>query len=52
MAVKINELIIRTKIENKDAGALASSQVQSAGEPISLKRPVAIVSVNKINRER
>lgn len=51
MGVKINELIIRTKIENKTISE-ASTPTVNADEQISIKKPVEIVSVNKINRER
>ncbi len=52
MAVKINELIIRTKIEKKDVVSNGSSKISNADEHISVKKPMEIVSVNKINRER
>lgn len=53
MTVKINELIIRTRIEKKDSFSQGVSDMPTANdECLALKKPMEIVSINKINRER
>lgn len=52
MAVKINELIIRTTIEKKDVSNGVLPKELNDNEHLSVKKPMEIVSVNKINRER
>lgn len=52
MTIKINELIIKAKIE-KDNGFLPPvSNNRPEDERITIKKTNKIVSLNKINRER
>ncbi len=53
MTVKINELIIRARIERNDSFSQDVPEVPTANdEYLALKKPMEIVSINKINRER
>ncbi len=53
MTVKINELIIRARIEKNDSFSHGVPGRPTANdECLALKKPMEIVSINKINRER
>lgn len=52
MTVKINELIIRARIEKKPDVASSSENSKDADDGLVLKNSVELLSVNKINRER
>lgn len=52
MTVKINELIIRARIEKKPNEAAPSESSKGAGDGVVMKDSVELLSVNKINRER
>lgn len=52
MTVKINELIIRARIEKKPDAATPSESSKDADDGVQMKDSVELLSVNKINRER
>ena len=53
MTIKINELIIRGRIEKNDNFSQGLPNVPTENdEYLALKKPMEIVSINKINRER
>ena len=52
MTVKINELIIRARIEKKPNEAAPNENPKDGGDGVLMKDAVELLSVNKINRER
>lgn len=53
MTVKINELVIRARIEkNDDFSQKVSEKPKENEKSVTLKKPVEILSINKIKRER
>ena len=54
MTIKINELIIRARIEKDDnfSQDVPNNVPAENDEYLALKKPMEIVSINKINRER
>lgn len=51
MTIKINELIIKAKVEKKQDVA-SSSNSQAPKEQVVMKESAELLSINKINRER
>lgn len=52
MTVKINELVIRAKVEKKREAADASSVSTNTKSNATIEKPAELVSLNKLNRER
>lgn len=52
MTVKINELIIKARIEKKPEAATPNDNSKGADNSLVMKDSVELLSVNKINRER
>ena len=51
MTVKINELIVRARIEKKPDVASPKENSKGADDDLVMKDSVELLSVNKINRE-
>ena len=52
MTVKINELIVRARVEKKPDIVAPNESSKGTDEGMVMKDSVELLSVNKINRER
>jgi len=52
MTVKINELVIKARVEKKPDAVAPSINTKGDEKGVAIKDSVKLLSVNKVNRER